>query len=247
MIKVNIFIPCHNEQVLLPLTINHYRKMFSDCNITIYDNYSNDKSVEIAKSMGCYVIDWDTKNEFNEFTLIDMRSNCWKNVKEGWVLTPDMDEWLCINEEELIEEEQKGTTIINTKGYNMFGNSKKETLEDINLNSVEIGYYWDLYDKKICFKIPDVKEMNYELGSHGVKPIGNITFSKKYYILKHFELVGLPFYKKKKIDRYNRSETMRKMGHCHHYINNEELIENNYNEVIKKCNNIYFLHEIYNS
>jgi hypothetical protein len=247
MVKVNIFIPCYNEQVLLPLTINYYRKMFSDCNITIYDNYSNDKSVEIAKSMGCNVIDWDTKNEFNEFTLIDMRSNCWKNVKEGWVLTPDMDEWLCINEEELIEEEQKGTTIINTKGYNMFGNSKKETLEDINLNSVEIGYYWDLYDKKICFKIPDVKEMNYELGSHGVKPIGNITFSKKYYILKHFELVGLPFYKKKKIDRYNRSETMRKMGHCHHYINNEELIENNYNEVIKKCNNIYFLHEIYNS
>jgi hypothetical protein len=247
MIKVNIFIPCHNEQVLLPLTINHYRKMFSDCNITIYDNYSNDKSVEIAESMGCNVIDWDTKNEFNEFTLIDMRSNCWKNVKEGWVLTPDMDEWLCINEEELIEEEQKGTTIINTKGYNMFGNSKKETLEDINLNSVEIGYYWDLYDKKICFKIPDVKEMNYELGSHGVKPIGNIIFSKKYYILKHFELVGLPFYKKKKIDRYNRSETMRKIGHCHHYINNEELIENNYNEVIKKCNNIYFLHEIYNS
>jgi hypothetical protein len=246
MVKVNIFIPCHNEQVLLPLTINHYRKMFSDCNITIYNNYSTDKSIEIAKSMGCNIVNWDTKNEFNEFTLIDMRSNCWKNVKEGWVLTPDMDEWLCINEEELIEEEQKGTTIINTKGYNMFGNSKTETLEDINLNSVKIGYYWDLYDKNICFKVPDVIEMNYKLGSHGIKPIGNIIFSKKYYILKHFELVGLPFYKKKKIDRYNRSETMRKMGHCHHYINNEELIENNYNEAIKKCNNIYFLHEIYN-
>ena len=179
--------------------------MFSDCNITIYDNYSTDKSVEIAKSMGCNIVNWDTKNEFNEFTLIDMRSNCWKNVKEGWVLTPDMDEWLCINEEELIEEEQKGTTIINTKGYNMFGNSKTETLEDINLNSVEIGYYWDLYDKNICFKVPDVIEMNYKLGSHGIKPIGNIIFSKKYYILKHFELVGLPFYKKKKIDRYNKS------------------------------------------
>ena len=246
MVKVNIFIPCHNEQVLLPLTINHYKKMFSDCNITIYDNYSTDKSVEIAKSMGCNIVNWNTNNELNDFITQNMKNNCWKNVKEGWILMPDMDEWICITEDELLEEEQKGTTIISTKGYNMFGNSKTETLEDINLDSLKNGYYWDLYDKHICFKIPDVKEINYGIGNHNIEPIGNIVFSKKYYILKHFELVGLPFYKKKKIDRYNRTETMRKIGNCHHYTNNEQLIEHNYNEAVKKCNNIYFLHEIYN-
>ena len=107
--NINVFLFCHNEQVLLPYAINHYKLYLPSCKITILDNESTDNSVETAKAMGCNIMTWSSNNIFNEFMLRDLKNNTWKNLKDGWVIMADMDEWVCVNEQNLKEEFEIGT------------------------------------------------------------------------------------------------------------------------------------------
>ena len=159
--------------------------------ITIYDNESTDKSVEIAKSLGCKVISWSTNGIFNEIKKRSIFNNCWKG-KKGWVIVCDMDEWLCVTERDLQEELKKGTTLLSIRGYNITGKSKDKDLKDIKLHSLNRGYYHKWESKDICFHLPEIKEMNYSLGSHTSKPKGIIKYSSKIYVNKHMNDMGLP-------------------------------------------------------
>ena len=81
--NINIFIFCHNEQVLLPYTINHYKSQLPSSKITILDNESTDNSVEIAKTLGCNIMSWSSNNIFNERINTSIKNNVWKSLKEG--------------------------------------------------------------------------------------------------------------------------------------------------------------------
>ena len=228
---INIFILCYNERILLPLTVGYYKRIFpnSEIIITIYDNESSDDSVEIAKSLGCNVISWSSNNENNILMKADVSNNCWKNVKDGWVIVIDMDEWLCISEELLMKEQENGTTILSTQGLQMIGCSYSPTLDDINLNKINRVLFYDLESKCVCFFKPKIKEMNYDLGCHYCNPIGYIKFSSDVYIIKHFSFLGLPFFINKNAHRFKRSKRiMDKFKYSTHYKEDVDKIENEY-------------------
>jgi len=244
-IDINIFILCHNEQILLPFTIDYYKNIFPNCIITIYDNESTDNSVEIAKSLGCNVISWSSNNENNVLMKANISNNCWKTVKSGWIITIDMDEWLSINEESLIQEQLKGTTILQTQGLEMIGECNSPHLKDFNIKSISRGVFFHGESKCVCFYRPSIKEMNYSSGCHKCNPIGYIMFSSTIYIIRHYSYLGLPFIINKSISRYERSRTVvKKYGLSDHYKKDIEAIKSNYYD--RLCSS-FLINNLYSS
>jgi len=227
-VYVYIFILCFNESVLLPHTIKHYKTFLPNSNIIILDNNSTDNSRSIAKSLGCNVIPFSTSNELNELTQTYLKNNIWKAVKRGWIIMADMDEWLCITENELIYETMMRTTILRVKGYNIIGNSKNVLLNDIDLHSLNKGISFHPESKSLCFRRQNIKAMNYSSGAHTCNPIGRVIYSKKEYINKHMLYMGLPFIIRKNINRFNRTNKMRKLGMSIHYTNNINKIKSDF-------------------
>lgn len=232
---ITIFILCHNEEILLPHTIKHYKTYLPDCKIVIFDNKSTDKSVEIALSHGCKVISWNS-NEIDDYRYLIIKNNCWKK-ETGWVIVCDMDEWLCVTQEELIKEQSDNTFILSVHGYNMIGESKRVGLEDIDLHAIKKSVYCPDENKSLCFYRPAIREINYRLGAHTCNPVFNVqTKYSKIYINKHMNYLGLPFFMNKMKKRFERSKRMRKRGLAYHYINNLEKIKNIYFEQLAISN-----------
>ena len=226
---ITVFILCHNEEILLPHTIKHYKTYLPDCNIVIYDNKSSDKSVEIAQSQGCKVISWNSNNEINDYQYLFIKNNCWKK-ETGWVIVCDMDEWLCVTQEELENEQSKNVSILTVYGYNMIGESNHINLRDIDLHAIKKSVYFPDENKSLCFYRPAISEINYNLGAHKCKPIFKMKtkYSSKIYINKHMNYLGLPFFVDKMLKRYERSERMRSKKLASHYINDIEKIKHLY-------------------
>ena len=227
-IDVNIFVLCYNEKILLPLMIQHYKKYIPNCKITILDNMSIDGSDILAKELGCNVIRYDTNGITNDFKMAELKNNCWKHITAGWIIVIDMDEWLCVSQDDLKNEQNEGTTILKVKGMNMIGESKTTDLLDINLHAI-CKYVDNEYENKnLCFFRNKIDEINYECGAHVCAPIGVIKFSTKTYINKHMDVLGEQYKINKSTNRYAMTHEMRKVGMCGHYTDNIDNIKKLY-------------------
>jgi hypothetical protein len=235
MIKINIYILCYNEELLIKNTIEHYKSRFPNCNIIIMDNYSTDNSIKIAEEYGCIIYKWES-DVINEFKYLELKNNIWKNYDSDWAIVVDMDELLELNYNELlIENNRYGSSIILTKGVNIVAESQEEDISDLNLNELKDGYYDRKFSKSVCFNVNKIKNINYNLGCHNCKPEGIIKMSKKRYILKHLNYLGEKYYIKKILNRYKRkSEYSKENELAVHYIDNINIIKNTFKNVIKK-------------
>ena len=234
--NINVFLLCFNESAILPHTINHYKKYLPSCKITVYDNESVDNSVEIAIALGCTVISWNSNNIHDEYLQVNLRNNIWKNCLDGWIIMADMDEFVCVTEEDLIQEMNYGVTILNIKGYDMIGESNTLNLTDINLQDIQKYTENTFLHKHLCFLRPSIVDMNYGPGSHSCIPQGNVVYSSNVYMMKHMCLLGLPFFTNKLTERYKRNEKMRKKGLNYHYIQDTAQIELMYRSSLDNCN-----------
>ena len=243
--NVNIFILCFNEEVLLPRTISFYKKNIPCCKITILDNESTDSSPKIAKELGCEVITWTSnfKDMIDDLQYRKLKNNCWKSIKDGWIIMIDMDEWLCVNEKELFQEKELGTTILSVQGINMIGESVKKDLSDIeDLNDIVKYRQKNEESKSLCFLREFVDEMNYNYGAHKCSPKGaRIRYSRKLYYNKHMLLLGYPYYEDKQIKRFLRSSEMQKINLATHYTDDKKKIKQDYEDALYQSNDFRFI------
>jgi len=234
--KVHLFLLCYNEEVILPYTLRHYKKNFPNAEITIFDNYSTDRSVSIAEEQGCKIVKYDSNGQQDEVLLIGLRSHLWKkHMDKGWVIMCDMDEWLDMTEEQLEEEDRKGTTIITTKGFNMVGESKKFDCSDIDLFEIKKGFYDENMSKRICFKYPEVSSIEFWYGAHLCFPQGHIVYSSESFLLKHYDILGEEYIIDKRSKRYERNQINRMSGINGHYTFDKDTLRSVYKTYLENA------------
>lgn len=177
----------YNEEFILPFFIEHYRKRFSNAHIVVRDNCSTDNTIKIAKDNGCEVIPYDTGGIHDDFSLQFLKNNCWKNTANSdFVLIIDPDEMIDINEEQLMEEDKLGTTLIKPLGFEMIN------MEDnYDLKSIQWGLKWEDYGKVCLFNKKYIQEMNYNCGAHQCNPVGKIQYNKGGYNLYHYKWINV--------------------------------------------------------
>jgi glycosyltransferase involved in cell wall biosynthesis len=235
--KTTIFMPCYNEEAIIPHAIEHYRSRLKSCEFVIYDNYSTDNSRDLAESLGCKVLFWNTEDKIDDIRLRELKNNCWKHVEEGWIIVCDVDEWLCIDDDSLALEEDEGNTILETFGVDMVGNSKSTYLNDINPHAVCKGIKNKHMSKNICFRSGSLGDINYECGAHLCSPVGNVRWGGPY-LLKHMSWLGLPYKIRRNRTNYKRSHDMRRIGLAIHYVEHDEKIKSKYNQNLSIASDI---------
>ena len=223
--NLTIYVITFQEEFMLPFFIKWYRERFPDCKIVIYDNYSTDKTEEIALSNGCEVIKYDTKGELSDKTYLEIKNNCWKNAGTDWVLVADTDELLDIRPEDLNTDQ----TLFKSKGYNMCN------VEELsNVLDIKHGIEAEQYDKVLCFNKRYIKEINYSPGCHNCSPVGDVIYTSKRPKLLHMKFINEDYLVERyKMFKNRMSEENIKKGWGVQYTNTEEIIRRDYNNHLK--------------
>jgi len=232
---IHVYALCYNEEVLIPHMVSHYRKWLPSCAITVIDNYSTDKSVEVAHQLGCEVLRFGSEGIMDDRVHAGIKNSIWKQLTDGWVIVIDMDEFLCVTEDDLHYEFDQGTAILQTKMIDMIGDSQTADLTDIDIHAIKKYVIRCEPGKRVCFRRERIGETHYTMGAEACNPHGPmgvherpVKESSKVYILKHLAYLGLPFITNKMIKRYERTEEMRSSGIAIHYTNNVETIRADY-------------------
>jgi hypothetical protein len=213
---------CFNEIVILEFAFNFYKLRFPHAKFVLHDNGSTDGSVELAEKLGYEIVPFDTGNQMDDATMMNLRNNCWKEDNTDWVLVADMDELIDINETKLLWQKSLGVNIITTYGYNMVN-----TTNELKLENITSGFRDDtLYDKSLIFNKNFVQNIDWAVGSHTCNPNGeNICFSTDRFILLHYKYLGEDYI----VDRYKSfrdrlSENNKRNNWSWHYnVEEQEL------------------------
>lgn len=228
--SLHVYLLCHNEEVLLPHAIEHYRRRVPGVTFTIIDNESDDRSVAIARELGCTVQAVVTGGKLDDIVLRDLKNSVWQERTEGWVIVADMDEWLCVTEEDLTREERAGTTLLKVEGWNVVGESANTSLDDLELHALNFGAQFSMESKSVCFRRPQITAMNYGAGAHIAEPEGVVRRSRKTYRLKHMNWLGSAFVVHKYSRRYARGKEQQARGLGTHYTDSAETVINQFNQ-----------------
>lgn len=202
-----------NEEETIHLSIKHYQKFCS--RVTILDNHSTDKTVSIARSMGCRVRNFGTPGILNDRDYINVKNECWKETKYDWVIVCDCDEIL--EEPKHISE---GATIVKTSGWNVFSYEMPKN----DWSEITNGHFEQNYSKTVMFKPKFITDINFHIGSHVSSPRGVIKWCAETLTLFHYRNVGGP---QRLIERHNlyrprMSEENIKRNWGHHYLMSDE-------------------------
>jgi glycosyltransferase involved in cell wall biosynthesis len=196
---VTIHVVAWNEEHIMEFFVQHYRRMFPNCIVKVFDNGSTDKTVEIAQSLGCEIHYFESEegpNIFDDRANVKVKNQEWKDAETDWILCSDCDELAQITQEELQKEEEQGNTIIDFQGWQMINDDAA-----IDLKSMRHGHQDNAYSKNVLFNKRHIKEMNYTHGAHEIKPEGNVVFSR-IYTLNHYKFISKSFSYRRR-DAYN--------------------------------------------
>lgn len=227
--KIETFIMCHNEALMLPYALRHYLQ-FSD--VTILENNSTDGSPDIARSLGAKVWDMHTPDVFDDIFNRNVKNNCWKSSSSDWVIIVDCDEFVYApNIKDVLEN--TSATIVKTEWYEMYSEAFPITDGQI-YDVVTIGHLGRT--KMNLFRPYALQEMNYDTGSHYANPKGDVRIQETDKIKTlHFRHLGMDYImQRNKVFGERLSQRNKERGISIHFSYPEEKVRQEYEEGVSK-------------
>ncbi len=182
--KTVLYFINYNDSFYFPFIKRHYGNF---CHrIVMFDNYSTDNSVFIAKSLGFEVRDFGLKNHLNDQHYIDVKNHCWKECRGkgiDYVIVCDADEFIKPEFEALKNAGLPSAPSV--LGYNMIS----EILPVKSVFEIDTGEYSKGYSKQAIFSPDRITDINYVHGCHKNYMQGDITIGGPAY-LYHYRMIG---------------------------------------------------------
>ena len=219
---IEIHIITYNEEIMLPFTIMHYRKMFGNPKFIIHDNGSTDDTLTLAKLAGAGIIPFITEG-MNDTVQSNIKSEAAMTAKAKWVLCIDCDEECLINTEDLNDLENRGVNIVKFQGWDIFDavNSPQEVL-------VPMGCKSPGYSKPVLLRSGVFKLIHFAAGAHSLDNIVpkdnvDIKWSIEEYNLLHYKHWSCKYNINRSAELGARqSEDNLQKGHSFHFSFSED-------------------------
>lgn len=217
--------------MMLPHFLQYYSSFAEQ--ITVYDNFSTDQSLEICSRFPkVHTKSYFTNNQIRDDIYLQIKNNSWKQSRglADFVIVCDVDEWLY--HPQLIpflqEAKEKSVTAFQCIGYNMISEFTPNSQHSL-LRDVRAGVRAPSFDKTIIFDPNRIEEINYEVGAHAALPVGELSFDRVSLKLLHYKYMGLSYM----IERYRQmgerlSQHNRKFKLGHHYLFSTRKIRKEY-------------------
>lgn len=225
--KIEIHIITYNEEIMLPFTIAHYKRMFGKPKIIIHDNGSTDNTIKIATDANCEIIPFTT-NGMNDTIQSKIKSHAAMNATAEWVLCIDADELCMIDNKDLNELNNRGVNIVHFEGWNIF--DKVETPWDVK---EPMGVFTIGYSKPILIKTSVFDNIDFAPGAHSVtlSPMSRANFSKNEFKLLHYKHWSCDWnIKRSKELAARQSQDNKTKGYSFHFSFSEERHKDFFNE-----------------
>ena len=215
---VEAFIICWNREDTIHLTIKHYLKLGR---VILYDNFSDDRTREIAESLGAEVRMFGVAGQLDDQAYIDVKNHCWKHSQADYVIVVDEDEILYHPHLDLFLANalDNGCTILRPQGFNIHSDEMpvSDWLE------IKRGENNENYSKSCVFRPLHIKEIGYRWGCHACRPMGNIVYGPAGLHLLHYRDVGGVdrLIERHRLYQGRLSEFNKKFNLGHHYSETE--------------------------
>lgn len=226
--KIEVFAICYNEEILLPYFLRHYSRFASG--ITIYDNYSTDRSPDICRENPLVnLVQYDSGNQIRDDIYLQIKNNCWKNSTADWVIVCDMDEFVV---ELRAPTPVDDYTIIMPDWWEMVGDQIPTGPGQI-YEIISEGVCLGQATKCIMFRPAAIMEINYHPGAHGINAQGDIRILQTSQMgILHYKNMSLEYVIKRHALLASRLSEINKQNRWgFHYEQSQEVITEYYNSL----------------
>jgi len=236
--SIAVYTICWNEERMLPYFLRHYGQFAR--RIVVFDNYSTDATVDIARSHPKTVVRefGAARHQCGEAERMALREQAWQESREDadWVIIVDCDEFLWHPHliDYLDESRRRDVTVPRPTGYEMIARQFPATNAQIYAE-IRSGLRADYMDKCVVFDPRAVVSMNYAVGCHRACPVGRIVFDEPPELkLLHYRHLGLEYV----LSRYRqlehrRTDDDRRMRWNFHYTWPDEAIANWFGDAVQ--------------
>lgn len=226
--NVFVLLLCFNEDAIISQTIEYYKSIFPTATIIVYDNYSTDRSRELATRAGAFVVPFGHADRKDNYANINVKNEEWKTLPSpSWVFCLDMDEHVKITADQLYSEQCNKVSVIQTTGYQMVADLDHN---HVRLSEIRHGMHDYMMSKPVAFHTAAISDISFALGAHTCNPKGDVVYSKRRYPMYHFKYIGLEYLSKNHRINHARTSEQRLLypGSSTHYTNENRLLEKRY-------------------